>query len=65
VNKDHELIYAVPKYSLKCCNHISMSQLGYIHLSPVTSPASTLGETLPTSRVFPKGSVVRALLVHC
>jgi hypothetical protein len=49
----------------KFYNHISVSHLGYRHLSPVTPPASTSGETSPTSQVLPKGSVVRVLLVRC
>jgi hypothetical protein len=65
VNKYNELMYVVPKYFVKCCNHRSMSQLDYKHLSPVTPPASTLGETSPSLQVFPKGSIVRVLLVHC
>jgi hypothetical protein len=51
------------KYFAKCCNHIFVSQLGYIHLSPLTPPASTSGETSSSSQVLPKGLVVRVLLV--
>jgi hypothetical protein len=65
VNKSNELIYVVPKYPMECCNHRSMSHIGYRHLSHVTPPASTLGETLPASLVLPKGLVVRVLLVRC
>jgi hypothetical protein len=53
------------KYFMKFYNHISVSQLGYKHLSPVTPPTSTSGETSPSSQVLLKGSVVRVLLVHC
>jgi hypothetical protein len=65
VNKDNILIYVVPKYSAKFYNHRSVSQLGYRHLSPVTPPASTSGETSPALQVFPKGPIVRVLLVRC
>jgi len=53
------------KYFVRYYNHISVSQLGYRHLSLVTPPTSTSGETLPASQVFPKGPIVRVLLVHC
>jgi hypothetical protein len=65
VTKANELMCVSPKYSVKCYNQISMSHLGYRHLSPVTPPASTSGETASASQVFPKGLVVRVLLVHC
>jgi hypothetical protein len=65
VNKANELIYVVPKYLAKCCNHRSVSHPGYKHLSPVTPPASTLGETSLSSQVFLKGLIVRVLLVCC
>ena len=64
MNKANELVCVGPKYSAKSYNHRSVSQLGYRHLSPVTPPASTSGETSPASQVFPKGLVVRVLLVH-
>ena len=64
MNKANILMNVVPKYSTKCCNHGSVSQLGYRHLNPVTPPASTLGETLPASQVLPKGSVFKVLLVR-
>jgi hypothetical protein len=63
VNKDNELIYVVPKYYAKCCNHISMSHIGYRHLIHVTPPASTSGETSPASQMLRKGPTVRVLLV--
>jgi hypothetical protein len=50
---------------VKCYYHMSISWLGYRHLHPVTPPASTLGETSPSSQVLSKGSVVRVLLVQC
>jgi hypothetical protein len=65
VNKTNELMCVSPKYSMKFYNHISVSQLGYRHLSPVTPHASTLGETASASQVLPKESVVKVLLVHC
>jgi hypothetical protein len=65
VNKANELMCVVPKYSVKCYNHRSVSQLGYRHLSPVTPPTSTSGETSPASQVLSKGPVVRVLLVCC
>jgi hypothetical protein len=43
---------------VKCYYHKSMSQIGYIHLRPVTPPTSTSGETSPASQVSLKGSVV-------
>jgi hypothetical protein len=61
----NELIYIVPKYPTKCCNHRSVSHLGYRHMSPVTPSASTSGETSPSLEVLPKGSVVRGFLVRC
>jgi hypothetical protein len=65
VNKSNELIFVIPKYSVKCYDHRSVSQLGYRHLSHVTPPASTSGETASASQVLSKGSVVRVLLVRC
>jgi hypothetical protein len=65
VNKANELIYVVPKYPAECCNHRSVSQLGYKHPSPVTPPASTSGETSLASQVLPKGPIVRVFLVRC
>jgi hypothetical protein len=65
VNKDNELMCGVPKYSVKCYNHISVFQLGYRHLSPITPPPSTSDETSHASQVLLKGSVVRVLLVCC
>jgi hypothetical protein len=65
VNKDNELMSVLPKYSLKCHNHRSVSHLGYRYLSPVTPAASTLGETASASQVFSKGPIVRVLLVGC
>jgi hypothetical protein len=53
------------EYPAKCHYHRSVSQLGYKHLHPVTPSTSTSGETSPASQVFPKGMVVRVLLVHC
>jgi hypothetical protein len=58
-------MHVVLKYSAKCGNHRSMSQLGYRHLSPLNPPASTLDETSPASQVLSKGPVVSVLLVHC
>jgi hypothetical protein len=58
-------MFVVPKYSVKCYNHRSVSHLGYIHLSHVTPPASTSGESSSSSQVFPKESIVRVLLVLC
>ena len=64
MNKDNELMCVVTKYTLKCYNHIYVYHLGYIHLSPITPPASTSGETLSDSQVLPKGLVIRVLLVY-
>jgi hypothetical protein len=50
---------------VKWCNHISVSHLGCRHLSPATTPASTLGETSFVSQVLSEGLVVRVFLVHC
>jgi hypothetical protein len=41
-----------------------VSQLGCRYLIPITPPSSTSGETSSASQVFPKGLVVRFLLVH-
>jgi hypothetical protein len=49
---------------MKCYYHRSVSQLGYIHLSPVTPPAFISGETSPSSQLLLKGLVVRVFLVH-
>jgi len=65
VNKTNRLMYDVPKYLAKSCNNISMSQLGYKHLSPVTPPTSTSGEASLASQVLSKGPIVRVLLVLC
>jgi hypothetical protein len=65
VNTTNELMCVAPKYSSKCYNHRYVSHIGYKHLSPVTPPASTLGETASASQVLSKGLVVRVLLVHC
>jgi hypothetical protein len=61
----HIVFYVLLKYFAKCYNHISVSQLGYIHLSHVTPPVSTSGETSPALQVLLKGSVVKVLLVRC
>jgi hypothetical protein len=53
-----------PNYYVKFYNHIYVSHIGCRHLSPATTPASTLGETSSASQVLPKGSVFRVLLVH-
>jgi hypothetical protein len=55
----------IGKFSVKYCDHRSVSQIGCRHLSPATPPASTSGETSSASQVLSKGSVVRVLLVHC
>jgi hypothetical protein len=39
--------------------------LGCRHLSPATTPTSTLGETSSALQVLLKGPIVRVLLVHC
>ena len=64
MNKDNKLICVVPKYFVRSYNHISMYQLGYRNLSPITPPASTLGETASSSQVLMKGTVVRVLLMR-
>jgi hypothetical protein len=53
------------KSLLEWFNHRSMSQLGYRHLSPTTTPTCTSGETSSDSKVLSKGPVVRVLLVRC
>jgi hypothetical protein len=65
VNKANELMCVVPKYSVKCYNHISVSQLGYRHLSPVTPLPLPRVRLASASQVLPKGLVVRVLLVRC
>jgi hypothetical protein len=55
----------IAKFFVKYCDHRFVSQLVFRHLSPVTPPASTSGETLSASQVLPKGPIVRVLLVHC
>jgi hypothetical protein len=55
----------IAMFSVKYCDHRSVSQLGCRHLSPTTHPASTSGETSSASQVLLKGLVVRVLLVRC
>jgi hypothetical protein len=52
-------------YLAKFYNRIFVSQIGYRHLSPVSPPASTSSETLPTLQVLPKRIIVRVFLVCC
>ena len=56
--------YWLAKCSFKCCNQRFVSQLGCRHLSPITTPASTSGETSSALQVLSKGLVVRVLLVR-
>jgi hypothetical protein len=55
----------IDKFSVKYCDHGSVSHIGFKHLSPTKPPISTLYETSSASQVFLKGMVVRVLLVHC
>jgi hypothetical protein len=59
VNKANKLIGVIPKYSARCYNHRSVSQLGYRHLSPVTPLPLPRVRLHLLSQVLSKGPVVR------